>query len=182
MAGYKGWSMSNNAVECYENNIKPMSKWKKDDILECVEETYGVDIYNVSSKLSLGELKGMFLLYDSWHHTSNRFNKTDFYRFDDEKEIDVEFINNIISSRIKKEKTVKVETPNLYLTALVKYEQWEGTRKHPKKTTYETVVHYRSNDKMVDCGSHTKRLSSLTILKSVSQKTKYAQDKKVLKK
>ena len=181
MAGYNGWSMSNNAVECYDNNIKPMSKWKKNDILECVGEIYGIDVYKISNKLNLAELKDTFLVYDSWHHTSNRFNKTSFYRFDDEKEIDVKFINNIISGRVKKEKAVKIETPNLYITALVKYDQWEGSRNHPKKVTYETVVNYRSNDKLIDCGSHTKRLSSLTILKSVSQKTKYAADKRVLK-
>lgn len=29
MAGYNGYSMSNNAVAAYENGEKPLSKWKK---------------------------------------------------------------------------------------------------------------------------------------------------------
>ena len=38
MAGYNGWSMSNNAVEAYANGEKPLSKWSKADILEAIEE------------------------------------------------------------------------------------------------------------------------------------------------
>ena len=37
MAGYNGFSMSNNAVEAYENGEKPLSKWRKSDILETIE-------------------------------------------------------------------------------------------------------------------------------------------------
>ena len=32
MAGYCGYSMSNNAVDAYNNGEKPISKWKKQDI------------------------------------------------------------------------------------------------------------------------------------------------------
>ena len=38
MAGYNGWSMSNNAIEAYENGEKPLSKWTKTDIFEAIEE------------------------------------------------------------------------------------------------------------------------------------------------
>lgn len=33
MAGYSGWSMSNNAVTAYEDGEKPLSRWTKVDIL-----------------------------------------------------------------------------------------------------------------------------------------------------
>lgn len=33
MAGYSGYSMSNNAVDAYENGEKPYSKWTKQDLL-----------------------------------------------------------------------------------------------------------------------------------------------------
>ena len=37
MAGYSGFSMSNNAVEAYENGEKPISKWSKKDILNSID-------------------------------------------------------------------------------------------------------------------------------------------------
>lgn len=33
MAGYYGYSMSNNAVEAYENGEMPISKWTKKEIV-----------------------------------------------------------------------------------------------------------------------------------------------------
>ena len=36
MSGYYGYSMSNNAVEAYENGERPLSKWRKSDILEAI--------------------------------------------------------------------------------------------------------------------------------------------------
>lgn len=33
MSGYKGYSMSNNAVAAYSEGKKPMSKWTKSEIL-----------------------------------------------------------------------------------------------------------------------------------------------------
>jgi hypothetical protein len=37
MAGYNGWSMSNNAVDAYENGEMPLSKWNKEAILDAIE-------------------------------------------------------------------------------------------------------------------------------------------------
>lgn len=38
MAGYNGFSMSNNAVAAYESGEKPISKWTKTDIIEAIED------------------------------------------------------------------------------------------------------------------------------------------------
>ena len=38
MAGYNGWSMSNNAVMAYKDGEKPLSKWTKKDILDAIEK------------------------------------------------------------------------------------------------------------------------------------------------
>lgn len=38
MAGYHGFSMSNNAVEAYKNGEMPLSKWTKKAILEEAEK------------------------------------------------------------------------------------------------------------------------------------------------
>lgn len=80
MAGYNGWSMSNNAVEAYANGEKPLSKWSKADILEAIEEQE-VELNCTMEKLRkipAKVLKLVCLRYSSWHHTSNHFNKTDF--------------------------------------------------------------------------------------------------------
>lgn len=34
MAGYYGYSMSNNAVEAYKSGEKPFSKWTKTEIIK----------------------------------------------------------------------------------------------------------------------------------------------------
>ena len=38
MAGYYGYSMSNNAVYAYLDNKMPISKWSKKKIFEVIEE------------------------------------------------------------------------------------------------------------------------------------------------
>lgn len=81
MAGYNGWSMSNNAVDAYENGEMPLSKWDKKAILDAI------DYDDLELKCSLEKiralplkiLKAQFLEYTSWHHTSKFYNCTDFY-------------------------------------------------------------------------------------------------------
>ena len=83
MAGYKGYSMSNNAVSAYESGKKPMSKWTKTAILEEIESMVSSGdlpegITEEIKDLSAKELKG-FLSCSEWHHTSKMYNKTYFY-------------------------------------------------------------------------------------------------------
>jgi len=40
MAGYKGYSMSNNAVDAYNNGEKPKSKWTKEEIVSLRARPY----------------------------------------------------------------------------------------------------------------------------------------------
>ena len=51
MAGYNGFSMSNNAVTAYEDGEKPLSKWTKADIFEVINEQ------EVELKCSIEKLK-----------------------------------------------------------------------------------------------------------------------------
>ena len=87
MAGYKGWSMSNNAVSAYECGEKPLSKWTKTAVIEAIENAE-VDL-NCSieklRKMPAAVLKDVCLCYSSWHHTSSHFNQTDFYSLDLER-------------------------------------------------------------------------------------------------
>lgn len=98
MAGYFGYSMSNNAVEAYENGSKPFSKWTKADIFELIEDE-NLEL-NCSidklKKVPVKILKEICLKYSSWHHTSNHYNKTDFYS------IDYDSIENLTDEKLDK--------------------------------------------------------------------------------
>lgn len=88
MAGYHGYSMSNNAMDAYDNGEMPMSKWSKKAIIEGIEEW--IDDEDIELKCSLAEIKKLplvalreyFLEYSSWHHTSKFYNATSFYSLD----------------------------------------------------------------------------------------------------
>ena len=179
MSGYKNYSMSNNAIAAYENGERPLSKWTKSEILDGIAEIDD-EKAEICNKLTLSELKSRFLRYSSWHHTSEYYNCTDFYEIDSNAvdEISAEKIVEIITNRPKKERKSKLEPKNpLYITAIVRYIEWEGTRKHPKAVNKQDIVFYREGDKMIKCPKSQnwqKRLSSLSIVFKVEQKTKYA--------
>ena len=81
MSGYNGYSMSNNAVDAYKDGEKPLSKWTKKAILKGINEINpNIDV----SKLDLKTLKQEFLRKSSWHHTSCKYNVTDFYTIRDD--------------------------------------------------------------------------------------------------
>lgn len=109
MAGYCGYSMSNNAVKAYNEGEKPLSKWSKKDIIEAVvvREKTSIDI----SVLTLKELRDEFLVYSSWHHTSKFYNQTEFYNLDEVaiERFNEEKLNKIVNSRVKKVKRSKEE-------------------------------------------------------------------------
>lgn len=89
--GYHGWSMSNRAVEAYDNDEMPKSKWTKarmlDEIARYMEDnwlTLGADADAYVAKLTKDELFSRFFRCSSWHHTSKYFNATDFYSLDED--------------------------------------------------------------------------------------------------
>ena len=128
-AGYSGYSMSNNAVQAYEDGEMPLSKWTKQDILDAIEEIRP-EIIPMISKFTVQKLKDTFLTYSSWHHTSDYYNKTDFYSIDEDKveSITSDEINQILN--IKPEKKEKL--PSNIRKGKIDYIVWTGTRKHPK--------------------------------------------------
>ncbi|MDO5835630.1 MAG: hypothetical protein Q4P17_03905 [Methanobacterium sp.] len=93
MAGYKGYSMSNNAVTAYESGEKPFSKWTKSDIIETlISDLKGsskTEIESALKKRTSSELKNQFLKKSSWHHTSKMYNRTDFYDVADVSETEL---------------------------------------------------------------------------------------------
>lgn len=107
MAGYYGYSMSNNAVYAYENYEMPKSKWNKKMIFEAIEfERRPIggawfeisdEVINELKKLPLKLLKIYILEYKGWHHTSKFYNETEFYgiNLNNLEELTVEKIRKI---------------------------------------------------------------------------------------
>lgn len=131
MAGYKGYSMSNNAVAAYEDGEKPMSKWTKADILKQMKED-GVPKHKIEeiSKMDAATMKNTFLQRSSWHHTSSHYNKTDFYTVDTSRAEDYDMKG--YSKPKPKAKAEKKEDVGYRVNAT--YLEWSGTRNHPKAT------------------------------------------------
>ena len=85
MAGYCGYSMSNNAVSAYRCGEMPLSKWLKSNLIDAIEDVLE-DKTNITKfkRLTVKQLKEYFLYKSSWHHTSKMYNTTDFYSVDED--------------------------------------------------------------------------------------------------
>lgn len=186
MAGYKNFSMSNNAINAYQNGEMPFSKWTKEDILNQIDIINDTKL-ELAKELTAKELKDFVLQKSSWHHTSKHYNKTDFYNVD-ENRVDLlnqEQVNHIKSLRVKKTRNKKEVIKSTYITAYVTYSEWEGSRKHPKKVDKFDIVQFMSNDKMIKCynsNNYQKRLNSVYIKYQIEQKTKFATKEQLIKK
>ncbi len=77
---YIGFSMSRRAAYAYSEGLKPLSTWKKNEIVQKVLEQYAAEPFaNVVRRCSLPVLKEVFLEYREYHHTGARYNVTKFY-------------------------------------------------------------------------------------------------------
>lgn len=140
MAGYYGYSMSNNAMLAYDNGERPLSKWTKKDIIEEIETAIEDEYLTLNcsleklKKIPSKLLKSLCLSYSSWHHTSNHYNKTDFYSLDLDRirRLSDEKIDNKIADYKREQADSKAEpTEEKWKCAFL---EWSGTRKHPKAT------------------------------------------------
>lgn len=77
--GYIGRSMSVNAKIAYDNDIKPLSRWRKADFVNIIEDAYDAQVKRIK-----GSYK-QFLVVSEWHHTGMFFQATNFYRINEEK-------------------------------------------------------------------------------------------------
>lgn len=133
MAGYYNYSMSNNAVDAYSEGKKPLSKWKKADILTEAAELLEND-ENKAAKLhllqscTLAQLKNNLLRCAEWHHTSKHYNMTDFFAVDDCK------LDELTAEEVaewKAEKPPKAQEQPARKGTMF-YIEWTGTRNHPR--------------------------------------------------
>lgn len=122
-------------MDAYENGEKPLSKWRKSDILEAIEESEIELKCSIEKlrKLPVKILKEVCLRYSSWHHTSNHYNETDFYSLDEERIenlTDAKIDELLIEYKANKNEEVK-PTEEKWKCAFL---EWGGTRKHPTAT------------------------------------------------
>lgn len=103
MAGYHNYSMSNNAIEAYHTGEKPISKWKKSDIISEINQyrkEFDLPMIDTTKfkKVSIKVMRKHFLRCSSWHHTSSHYNKTDFYSIDEDAidSLTLDTINHLI--------------------------------------------------------------------------------------
>lgn len=83
--GYlRDFSMSERAAEAYANGEMPLSKWSKTAILAALREDEHEELAAAleGRQYTLAFLKAQFLRNSSWHHTSCKYNSTDFYSLD----------------------------------------------------------------------------------------------------
>ena len=149
-SGYHGFSMSNRAVEAYNNDEKPFSKWTKQDILDVIEEYKQESddatvhlfyaVFYELAKVRAGVLKAHLLRKSSWHHTGKFFNCTDFYSIDFDliDGLDLKTVKAWQLEKIKKE----VEQVKRYECV---YLEWSGTRKHPKANEVKSKGFIKGN-------------------------------------
>ena len=144
MAGYYGYSMSNNAVIAYEQGEKPLSKWTKKVILN--EINYYILDNNLDlnieffSKITLKILRENFLEKSSWHHTSKFYNKTYFYELRCEKIYNL--TNDDLLTYIKKLKEYKVSITTYYNTLFSPF----GRRGHLSQIERKKTIEFNSKN------------------------------------
>lgn len=146
MAGYHGYSMSNNAIQAYNSGKRPWSRWTKTLILEdvkaltidaheeCEEDKEELESlkkkFKVLSKCSTDILRKHLLKYTGWHHTSSRYNKTDFYEVDEDIFLTVR--EKDIQDWIEYAKIARKNKPvSVCRLGKITWLQWGGTRRHP---------------------------------------------------
>lgn len=143
-AGYYGYSMSNNAVNAYQNGEMPLSKWSKAEILSALPKFgYPKNIIEQLRKLSKKTLQESLLYNSSWHHTSNRYNKTDFYTIEDYDE------DTFTMPTEEKQTTKPKREPYVEYVVNPLKGQWGGSRRHPKFLGYDDVVGEDYNGKNI---------------------------------
>lgn len=134
-SGYSGYSMSNRAVEAYEDGEMPLSKWSKEKIIREVVE-YDHFTKEELKKYTKKVLTEYFLERSSWHHTGKFCNETDFYSINSKRAEngaidDLEELKEHCKKETKKAEKLEV------VKAKVKYLEWGGSRSHPKATEVE---------------------------------------------
>lgn len=129
--GYDGYAMSNNARMAYEDCEMPLSKWTKTELLSAIK-SYNVsaDIILALQKHNTDTLRRELLMYPGWHHTSEYYNKTNFYAIDADK------VNELTVNRIDNWDKAENTVSSLKYRGDFNYVEWQGSRNYPKAVSH----------------------------------------------
>lgn len=94
--GYVGYSESVRSRNAKSNNIYPKSLWTKAKFIEVATEDERFDLIDKIKSTPLYVLREECLFWSEWHHTSSKFNVTDFYA------ISYELIEALTDEKINK--------------------------------------------------------------------------------
>ena len=128
MAGYDGFSKSNNAIEAEHHGLMTASAVAK-------LIGHGATAAGVAAVLKPAE----------WHHTSKHYNATDYYDYAISREDVAEEGRNVDAEIIAASKQEKGGAATL-TGAIVAWLEWSGTRNHPvasEKTAADCTVEYK---------------------------------------
>lgn len=166
MAGYYGFSMSNNAVSAYEDGEKPISKWKKKDILDEIKK--GASNGEISLQCSLDSLKKVpapvlkkVCLYNSsYHHVSKYYNVVDFYSLDVDQIEDLteEQLDRMVREHRQEQEKLKHEREHEEKCECT-FLEWTGSRNHPKSTEVTEIGIIRGNW-FIRSNGHKKKITA----------------------
>lgn len=110
MAGYNGFSKSNNAINAEKNNVFPL--------------TVAIKELATQAKITQKQAKAVLLEIGEteWHHTSKFYTRTPYYCvFSAMAFVKENGVPEILNSAFKKSE----------ITADIEYLEWGGSRKHP---------------------------------------------------
>lgn len=137
-SGYLGCSMSERAAMAYERGEKPLSKWRKGELLRMAKEAYGESFEKEMAKRPLGQLKKELLQNEGWHHTGPYLRETDFYGFAEGMERYE--LDEILSHPVEKAEKRKPQTEEEWAVGIYEYAYNRGTRNWPNWMTVRTCV------------------------------------------
>lgn len=141
--GYDGYAMSNNARMAYEDCEMPLSKWTKTELLSAIKNyNVSADIILALQKHNTDTLRRELLMYSGWHHTSEYYNKTNFYAIDADK------VNELTVNRIDNWNKAENTVSSLKYRGDFNYVEWQGSRNYPK-----AVPHCLENVNIEERGS-----------------------------
>lgn len=158
MAGYDGYSMSNNARAAYEEGKAPLSKWTKSAILQRMQENgTPAEFIQLAAKYPAEVVKRVLLFSAEWHHTSAKYNETKFYQVDEPD--NMEFFSQQLEAEavnVEFEKTAKKQHAPAPKRVHAKYAIWEGQGRHKKARWVEADGVLSGNWFVADDGTRKK--------------------------
>jgi len=125
MAGYDGFSMSNNAVGAYDQGKVPLSKMNKPWL-----QANEIDLSATHARWLAKNHVGA----DEWHHSSKMFNRTEFYSADAIKDFVQEHGNKADEFKAATSKPADAPTP-----ATASWTEWQGNGRSAKKVAFNDV-------------------------------------------